>query len=159
MSGGSGYVLSSEALRQFVHGLNDSSKCRQQDDSAEDLEAGACLFNLNVPAGDSRDSKLRYRFFPLAPYSQLLSHYTGLDFWFFKYAFYNSRAVCSALNRDWQLVLHSCPNCPYSAGIVYPITRWPFITSTQTTSTSSITLATRTICTDESLSWSNCRPR
>lgn len=93
MSGGSGYVLSREALRIFVHGLNDSSKCRQEDNHAEDVEMGVCLYNLGVLAGDSRDLMLRNRFFPMAPYTLLMSNYNGLDFWLFKYAYYNPRAV------------------------------------------------------------------
>ncbi|XP_064538446.1 glycoprotein-N-acetylgalactosamine 3-beta-galactosyltransferase 1 [Drosophila montana] len=105
MSGGSGYVLSREALRLFVHGLNDSSKCRQEDDHAEDVEAGTCLFNLGVPAGDSRDSKLRNRFFPMAPFSQLLSKYNGMDFWLFKYAYYNPRACMDCLS-DYPVAFH-----------------------------------------------------
>ncbi|KAH8400591.1 hypothetical protein KR222_007554 [Zaprionus bogoriensis] len=105
MSGGSGYVLSREALRMFVHGLNDSSKCRQQDDSAEDVEAGLCLYNVGVPAGDSRDSRLRNRFFPLAPFSLLLSHYNGMDFWLFKYTYYNLRACRDCLS-DYPVAFH-----------------------------------------------------
>lgn len=97
MSAGSGYVLSREALRLLAHGLNDSSKCFRQedDDSAEDVETGACLYNLNILAGDSRDSKLRNRFFPLAPHFQLLSNFTGSNLWLYKYAYYNPRAVSS----------------------------------------------------------------
>jgi len=52
MSGGSGYVLSREALRIFAEGQNDTTKCRQEDDHAEDVEMGRCLFNLGVKAGD-----------------------------------------------------------------------------------------------------------
>ncbi|KAH8394100.1 hypothetical protein KR215_006819, partial [Drosophila sulfurigaster] len=99
MSGGSGYVLSREALRLFVHGLNDSSKCRPEDDSAEDVEAGACLFKTNVAAGDSRDDKLRNRFYPMMPYSSLMSKYNGMDFWLFKYAYYNPRACMDCLSE------------------------------------------------------------
>ncbi|XP_034480994.1 glycoprotein-N-acetylgalactosamine 3-beta-galactosyltransferase 1 [Drosophila innubila] len=108
MSGGSGYVLSREALRLFVHGLNDSSKCRQQDDSPEDVEAGACLFRSGVTAGDSRDLKLRYRFFPMAPFGQLISHYTGMDFWLFTYAYYNPRACMDCL-AEYPVAFHYVP--------------------------------------------------
>ncbi|XP_068159287.1 glycoprotein-N-acetylgalactosamine 3-beta-galactosyltransferase 1 [Drosophila tropicalis] len=105
MSGGSGYILSREALRIFATGVNDSSKCRQQDDQAEDLEMGICLFNLGVQSGDSRDASLRFRFLPMAPFSLLLSHYYGMDFWFFKYAYYNPRACMNCLS-DYPVAFH-----------------------------------------------------
>ncbi|ALC50006.1 tgy [Drosophila busckii] len=105
MSGGSGYVLSREALRRFVHGLNDSSKCREQDDHAEDMEAGRCLHNVGVLAGDSRDAKMRNRFQPMAPYSTLISSYYGLDFWYFKYAYYNPRTCMDCLS-DYPVAFH-----------------------------------------------------
>ncbi|TDG40791.1 hypothetical protein AWZ03_012789 [Drosophila navojoa] len=105
MSGGSGYVLSREALRIFVHGLNDSSKCRQEDNHAEDVEMGVCLYNLGVLAGDSRDSTLRNRFFPMAPYTLLMSKYNGLDFWLFRYAYYNPRACRNCLS-DYPVAFH-----------------------------------------------------
>lgn len=93
MSGGSGYVLSREALRTFVEGVNDPEKCRQEDNNPEDVEMGKCLFNLGVKAGDSRDSRLRNRFYPVAPFGALLSGDVALDFWLYKYAYYNSRSV------------------------------------------------------------------
>ncbi|XP_017134547.1 glycoprotein-N-acetylgalactosamine 3-beta-galactosyltransferase 1 isoform X1 [Drosophila miranda] len=99
MSGGSGYVLSREALRIFAEGLNDSTKCRQQDNNAEDVEMGSCLFNLDVKAGDSRDSKLRPRFYPLLPFDMLLSGYSGLDFWLYKYAYYSVRSCMDCLSE------------------------------------------------------------
>ncbi|XP_022233840.2 glycoprotein-N-acetylgalactosamine 3-beta-galactosyltransferase 1 [Drosophila obscura] len=99
MSGGSGYVLSREALRIFAEGLNDTTKCRQEDNHAEDVEMGRCLFNLDVKAGDSRDSKLRHRFYPLLPYNILLSSYVGLDFWLYKYAYYSMRSCMDCLSE------------------------------------------------------------
>lgn len=107
MSDGSGYVLSREALRRFVQGLNESSKCLQQDDSAADVQAGRCLFNLHILAGDSRDSRLRNRFFPLPPHFQLLSNYTRSDYPIHKHAYYYSRAVSS---RFPSLSLSLCRN-------------------------------------------------
>ncbi|KZR97375.1 Glycoprotein-N-acetylgalactosamine 3-beta-galactosyltransferase 1, partial [Daphnia magna] len=51
------YVLSKEATRRFVEeGLTDSKKCRKDPGGAEDVEMGKCLANLNIKAGDSRDS-------------------------------------------------------------------------------------------------------
>ncbi|KAH8294511.1 hypothetical protein KR044_013468, partial [Drosophila immigrans] len=108
MSGGSGYVLSREALRLFVHGLNDSSKCRPQDDSAEDVEAGACLFHVGVAGGDSRDSKLLNRFYPLMPYTALMSHYSAMDFWLFKYSYYNPRSCVDCLS-EYPVAFHYVP--------------------------------------------------
>ncbi|EDV46663.1 glycoprotein-N-acetylgalactosamine 3-beta-galactosyltransferase 1 [Drosophila erecta] len=99
MSGGSGYVLSREALRIFAEGLNDTSKCRQEDDHAEDVEMGKCLFNLGVKAGDSRDEQLRNRFYPVAPFGALLSGNVGLDFWLYTYAYYNVRSCMDCLSE------------------------------------------------------------
>ncbi|XP_016976938.1 glycoprotein-N-acetylgalactosamine 3-beta-galactosyltransferase 1 [Drosophila rhopaloa] len=99
MSGGSGYVLSREALRIFAEGHNDSTKCRQEDNSAEDLEMGKCLFNLGVKAGDSRDGQFRNRFYPVGPFESLLSGYTGMDFWLYKYAFYQPRSCMDCLSE------------------------------------------------------------
>ncbi|KAH8342638.1 hypothetical protein KR067_005991 [Drosophila pandora] len=105
MSGGSGYVLSREALRTFVEGVNDPEKCRQEDNHAEDVEMGKCLFNLGVKAGDSRDSRLRNRFYPVAPFGALLSGDVALDFWLYKYAYYNSRSCLDCLS-DYPVAFH-----------------------------------------------------
>ncbi|XP_017064594.1 glycoprotein-N-acetylgalactosamine 3-beta-galactosyltransferase 1 [Drosophila eugracilis] len=99
MSGGSGYVLSREALRIFAEGHNDTTKCRQEDDRSEDLEMGKCLVNLGVKAGDSRDEQLRNRFYPIAPFGALLSGNVGMDFWLYKYAYYNARSCMDCLSE------------------------------------------------------------
>ncbi|XP_016936808.3 glycoprotein-N-acetylgalactosamine 3-beta-galactosyltransferase 1 [Drosophila suzukii] len=109
MSGGSGYVLSREALRIFAEGQNDTTKCRQEDDHAEDVEMGRCLFNLGVKAGDSRDGQLRNRFYPVAPFVALLSGNMGLDFWLYKYAYYNARSCMDCLS-EYPVAFHYVNN-------------------------------------------------
>lgn len=91
MSGGAGYVLSKEALRRLVtKGLTDQTGviCRPDEGGAEDVEMGKCMENLNVVAGDSRDSLGRGRFFPLVPEHHLMVGQLPKDFWFWKYVYY-----------------------------------------------------------------------
>ncbi|KAH8421216.1 hypothetical protein KR009_001043 [Drosophila setifemur] len=109
MSGGSGYVLSREALRIFAEGLKDPTKCRPEDDHAEDVEMGKCLYNLGVKAGDSRDSQLRNRFYPVAPFVALLSGNVGMDFWLYKYAYYNARSCMDCLS-EYPVAFHYVNN-------------------------------------------------
>ncbi|KAK4317482.1 hypothetical protein Pmani_011481 [Petrolisthes manimaculis] len=73
MSGGGGYVLSSEALRKFVTDaltLTDQTHCATNDTrGAEDLLLGECLESVGVSAGDSLDEMGRSRFFSHSPLS------------------------------------------------------------------------------------------
>lgn len=108
MSGGSGYVLSREAVRRFVEeALPDKKKCRVDNTGAEDLEmgklnrlefivtnstlicvyTGKCLENVNVIAGDSRDNK-KGRFFIFEPSSHLFPQTWKPDGWYPMYAYY-----------------------------------------------------------------------
>ena len=91
MSGGAGYVLSKEALRRFVtQGIPDETGliCRHDDEGAEDVEMGKCMENLNIQAGDSRDSQGRGRFFPFIPEHHLIPGILGKDFWYWKNIYY-----------------------------------------------------------------------
>lgn len=93
MSGGSGYVLSKEALRRFVEiGLPDPKKC-PMGTFAEDAQMGFCLQELDVIAGDSRDSQGRGRFFVFDPSVHLFFSHSKKPLWFWKTMFYNTTDV------------------------------------------------------------------
>ncbi|XP_046654508.1 glycoprotein-N-acetylgalactosamine 3-beta-galactosyltransferase 1-like isoform X2 [Daphnia pulicaria] len=74
MSGGSGYVLTKEAIRRFVEiGLPKLNSpqithnvCVSGPKGLEDLNLGSCLAKLNVTAGDSRDKSEMERFLPMS---------------------------------------------------------------------------------------------
>ncbi|KAK4016122.1 hypothetical protein OUZ56_031080 [Daphnia magna] len=78
MSGGSGYVLSKEAIRRFVEialpkmdssdisSDTTGSLCVSGPKGHEDVNLGSCLENVNVTAGDSRDENKIERFLPLS---------------------------------------------------------------------------------------------
>lgn len=89
MSGGSGYVLSREALRRLVErGFEPNlPECRVFDTANEDVEIGKCLEAVGVEAGDTRDSQGRETFLPLSP-SFLLSDNLNLVPWYSQYNFY-----------------------------------------------------------------------
>ena len=53
---------------------------------------GKCLENLNVEAGDSRDSLGRGRFFPFRPENHLTQKYNK-DFWYWRNIYYPDEGV------------------------------------------------------------------
>lgn len=72
MSGGSGYVLSRQALRKFIEdAIPNSNLCESKLNGDEDLEIGKCLEAVGVIAGDSRSANNRHRFLPLMPENHL----------------------------------------------------------------------------------------
>lgn len=92
MSGGSGYVLSREALRRLVElGFNKGlTQCHMESGQVEDVHMGQCLEAVSVKAGDSRDSRNRETFLPLAPQLFFDSNMTKRVPWFAQYSYYYS---------------------------------------------------------------------
>ena len=78
-------------IRSFVV-QKDHEKCKLEDktNDGEDVEIGKCLRNLDVTAGDSRDSEKRDRFFPFAPEKHL--HGKG-NIWYHQATLYPTKQV------------------------------------------------------------------
>ncbi|KAH8403027.1 hypothetical protein KR222_003391, partial [Zaprionus bogoriensis] len=90
MSGGSGYVLSKEAVRRLVvEGIPNPKICLPGTVINEDIEIGRCMENLNVTAGDSRDAIGRGRMFPFVPESHLIPNKDPKS-WYWSYQYYKS---------------------------------------------------------------------
>jgi len=98
-AGGAGYVLSQGALERFTQiGLKNSSLCNPENGGDEDVNMGACMKNLNVTVGDSRDSEGKKRFFPFHPQNHLIPSSGRKDWAYFVYTQYaekNGTACCS----------------------------------------------------------------
>lgn len=106
MGGGPGYVLSREAVRRFVEiALPDKELCRAEYDGLEDIEVGKCLENVNVTAGDSRDSDGRGRFFPFTPRLHLNPELIGSDSWYWNYSFFEGHGVSIFLKLIFSEIL------------------------------------------------------
>ncbi|XP_055377345.1 glycoprotein-N-acetylgalactosamine 3-beta-galactosyltransferase 1-like [Condylostylus longicornis] len=91
-SRGAGYVLSREAVRQFIENVLPSPKpgCNIEGYGYDDFELGLCFKTINVINGDSRDSEGRTRFFPLALADHLLSQRDGPKDWFYDRIYYKT---------------------------------------------------------------------
>lgn len=92
MSGGAGYVLSKSALQLFVQ--RNASICKTAEQGVEDVEMGKCLQQLNVIAGDSRDTDGKGKFFPLIPEHHI---FPKAPDWYWKNLFYPSEHVSNMI--------------------------------------------------------------
>lgn len=91
MSGGSGYVLSREAVRRLLEiAFADEVICPVADHGSEDTKMGVCLASVNVTAGETRDSHMKGRFMPLAPEFHLKPS-NSPKFWYWRYRYFGSQ--------------------------------------------------------------------
>ncbi|XP_073821326.1 glycoprotein-N-acetylgalactosamine 3-beta-galactosyltransferase 1-like [Musca autumnalis] len=90
MAGGSGYVLSKEAVRRFVEeAIPNATLCKQANTGAEDAEIGICLEKVNVTAVDSRDIHGRGKFFPFSPEHHMFPS-KNKQYWYWKLIYYKT---------------------------------------------------------------------
>ncbi len=118
MSGGSGYVLTKEAIRRFVElksNITSGSQCVLNHEGPEDLNLGImsrwyillmklisnsilskgiCLEELNVTAVDSRDGNKVERFLPWSLEDMICGHLKNPGFWYLReFSYYPLKQV------------------------------------------------------------------
>ncbi|ODM91374.1 Glycoprotein-N-acetylgalactosamine 3-beta-galactosyltransferase 1 [Orchesella cincta] len=114
MSGGAGYVLSKEALRKFItEAIPDKQKCYEDHNGAEDLQLGKCMQNVNVTAGDSRDSFGRYRFLPFLPEKHIIPGEIEKSSWYWNYLYYPQKEGMDCCSNGAVSFHYVSPNMMY----------------------------------------------
>lgn len=89
-SGGSGFVVSKEALKRFGELGTESNLCRNQHGVAGDANFGKCMQNLGVKVGNSTDKYGRNRFHCFDPETHLRGDY---PLWYHTYDANGARHV------------------------------------------------------------------
>ncbi|XP_046551541.1 glycoprotein-N-acetylgalactosamine 3-beta-galactosyltransferase 1-B-like [Haliotis rubra] len=100
-SGGSGLVVSKEALRRFGLQGHDPKICRQTG-TAGDAAFGQCMQSLGIPIGNSTDSKGRSRFHCLSPATHIDGIYPK---WFLDYDANGAKKGISSMS-DYPISFH-----------------------------------------------------
>ncbi|XP_067650361.1 glycoprotein-N-acetylgalactosamine 3-beta-galactosyltransferase 1-B-like [Haliotis asinina] len=100
-SGGSGLVVSKEALRRFGQQGHDPKICRQTG-TAGDAAFGQCMQSLGVPIGNSTDSKGRSRFHCLSPAAHINGRYPK---WYHVYDANGAKKGISSMS-DYPISFH-----------------------------------------------------
>ena len=83
-SGGAGYILSRNSLRQFMRSTNNPWKCPEKY-FAEDVAMGMCLGVYNIHPEDTRGHFGRQTFHPYAVEYHLIPGYITKDDWLHSY--------------------------------------------------------------------------
>ncbi|XP_045197871.2 glycoprotein-N-acetylgalactosamine 3-beta-galactosyltransferase 1-like isoform X2 [Mercenaria mercenaria] len=95
-SGGSGFVVSKEALRRFGQTGSDSNYCRNQHGVAGDANFGRCMQNLGVKIGNSTDKYGRNRFHCFDPEMHLRGNYPA---WYYTYDANGARSGTESMSK------------------------------------------------------------
>ncbi|XP_046562351.1 glycoprotein-N-acetylgalactosamine 3-beta-galactosyltransferase 1-B-like [Haliotis rubra] len=100
-SGGSGLVVSKEALRRFGQQGHNPKICRQTG-TAGDAAFGQCMQSLGIPIGNSTDSKGRSRFHCLSPAAHINGRYPK---WYYAYDANGAKKGISSMS-DYPISFH-----------------------------------------------------
>lgn len=88
-SGGGGYALSRETVRQLAVNLQNNASFCSMREGYEDMEISKCLKSLNITPGESRDKQGRERFHCIS----FKDHWEGNKNWIESYSMHKVKYV------------------------------------------------------------------